>query len=174
MSPSKPKPTMSKNRRPATRPTSTRTGISVGDRPGQRVRVASQAEMPGHQVFGAGRQNGEGNARLLVEQVRDRAVTADGHQAPAPRVAGGSAHQRGSFLRGPRDPLREAQLAATLGTSRSTRRNPLPMPELRFATTPTQSVSAGSTLAPLTGGRGSLLARWMSLIGWHGGVGSSW
>jgi hypothetical protein len=60
------------------------------------------------QVFRPSRQNGEGDPRLLVEQVRDGAVTPHGHQAAATRVAGGSAHERRSILRGPGNLLAQA------------------------------------------------------------------
>ena len=115
-----------------------------GDGFGQDVRVAAQAEVPGDQVFGARRQDGHGNARLLVEQGRNRAVTADGHQAAATGIAGRAPHQERSLLGRPGDLLAESGVPQRPDQA-LTRRNALPMPELRLATTPTQSPRAGSS-----------------------------
>ncbi len=105
---------MSKNRRPATRPTSTRTGRPAAIMSARASGSRAQAEMLGHQVFRARRQDGQRDARLLVEQGRDGAVAADGDQAATARVAGGLAHERAIAPRGSRRSARSTPLAARL------------------------------------------------------------
>jgi hypothetical protein len=75
---------------------------------GQRFRVTSQAEMLRHQVFCACRQDRQGHARLFVEQGGHGAVTADGNEAPTPRVARRLADERRSFKGCERELLDEA------------------------------------------------------------------
>ena len=115
MSPSKPKPTMSKNRRPAASPTSTRTGVPQAIVLASSSGSPAQAEMLGDQIFRTGRQDGEGNARLLIEQVRDGPVTPHGHQAAAPRIARRPLHQARSFLRRPGDLLAKSHSPECFG-----------------------------------------------------------
>ena len=107
MSPSNPKPTMSKNLRPATNPTSTRTGVPSAIDLGQLVRVSAQAKMLRDQVFGSGRQYRERDHGLLVDQGGHRTIAPHGHQATAMGVAGGALDQRGPFFRGPGNLLEE-------------------------------------------------------------------
>jgi hypothetical protein len=78
-------------------------GASARNSISQTFGVPAQAELTGHEVFRARRQDCQGDGRLLVEQVRYGTVSPDGHKAATMRVAGGTAHECRSLLGGPGD-----------------------------------------------------------------------
>ena len=101
-------------------------GLAGGDRPGQSVRVAPQAEVAGDEVLGAGRHDGQRRARPFVEQRRDRAIAPDGHEAAAVAVVRRPAGPGRSVLRGVQATSAGRWTRRSSVTSSSTRRRPRP------------------------------------------------